>query len=269
MRELLERAPGLFQQAVRGRLETAPESAEARYVVALLSSRGMLLSVLQELFSADQRAAASIAGLARRLDPGFERLVARALADSARSGGARKFDPVFLLGVLESIRGAPEILFYLENLRNSSQPRIRSRMAILAGKAGRAHEWLNGLFGDPDARVRANAIEALWCSNDDFATELFARGVQDAHHRVVANALVGQYLQGDAAATQAMERMAGSPDPAFQAAAVWAMGRTGDASFAGVLRALRKRHENSPLIAQGALRALIRIGQATRAAAKL
>jgi HEAT repeat protein len=94
--------------------------------------------------------------------------------------------------------------------------------------------------------------------------EFFRRASQDSHNRVVANAIVGLYLAGDAEARTELEQLATFTDAAFRCSAAWAMGRSGDGSFVSTLKAMTKDPEG--IVRRSALRALVTLNKKAGAA---
>jgi len=258
LRDLLDNSPGEFVDAVTERLRVPGESPEQRYLVSLLVSRGLLIDVLRQIGRDDAAVAGHLARLAQRLSPGFERSLARAVLD-AEHAREPNGEAEFLLGLLGALSAGATVLPLLGPLRHSEDPRVRSRMASLLGRTAGAQRWFTTLKDDPDPRVRANAIEALWTTEGPFAAACFESAVEDPHHRVVASAWVGTYLQGDAAAVAGLATMAQHADPRFCAAAAWAMGETGDTRFIPLLWRLRRDPAASPVVARNALQAIKRI----------
>jgi hypothetical protein len=141
-------------------------------------------------------------------------------------------------------------------------------MALLLGRITRAHDWFHALEQDEDPRVRANVVESLWSVGGESSSLCFARGLQDPHHRVVANSLVGQYLQGDTSAVSGLVQMTQHQDAVFRAAAAWALGRTGDTRFLPILRQMRRGPDQDSGIVRNALHSIARINQASVAATR-
>ena len=121
---------------------------------------------------------------------------------------------------------------------------------------------------DDDPRVRANVIESLWSVGGESRAGCFARGLRDPHHRVVANSLIGLYLQGETSGVSGLVHMAQHDDAIFRAAATWAMGRTGDTRFLPILRQMRRGADQDSTVVRNALHAISRINQATAAATR-
>ncbi|MBL0157053.1 MAG: HEAT repeat domain-containing protein [Bryobacterales bacterium] len=268
LRELLDESPAVFQQVVAAMLGSARDTPELRYVIALLSARGMLVPMLRDLSSSDRGAAGVVAQLAQRMDPRFDRSIARQAPEAKTPPDRARPNPEFLLGLLDALSGGLCLLPLLAPLRESEDPKIRARMALLLGRITRAQDWFQTLEQDPDPRVRANVVESLWSVEGASSLACFERSLQDRHHRVVANALVGLYLQGATSGVSGLVRLAQHHESPFRAAATWAMGRTGDTRFLPVLRQMRRGPDQDSMVVRNALHAIARINQATMAATR-
>jgi hypothetical protein len=268
LRELLDESPVVFQQVVAAMLSSARDTPELRYVIALLSARGMLVPMLRDLSSSDRGAAGVVAQLAQRMDPRFDRSLARQAPEAKAPLDRARPNPEFLLGLLDALSGGLCLLPLLAPLRESEDPKIRARMALLLGRITRGQDWFQALEQDPDPRVRANVVESLWSVEGASSLACFERSLQDRHHRVVANALVGLYLQGVTSGVSGLVRLAQHHESLFRAAATWAMGRTGDTRFLPVLRQMRRGPDQNSMVVRNALHAIARINQATVAATR-
>lgn len=266
--KLLDESPALFRQVVGVLLGSARDTPELRHVIGLLSGRGMLAPMLRDLSRKDRGAAAVVAQIAQRMDPRFDHSMARPEGETRLPIEQAWPAPEFLLGLLDSLNAGLALMPMLDPLRRSDDAKVRARVALLLGRITRAQNWCQALEQDDDPRVRANVMESHWSVGGETAPECYARGLEDTHHRVVANALVGLYLQGETSAVSGMVYMAQHQDPVFRAAAAWAMGRTGDTRFLLILRQMRRGEDQDSLVARGAPQAISRINQATFAATR-
>lgn len=250
--ELQVSSPATFQQVILSLLLEARDTPKFRFLIAYLSSRGFLPQTLEGLRRVDRGLAALVVELAERMLP--DGLPAPAAPPPAVVGP----EAGYLVGLLEAFSTGLNLLSIngpIEDL----DTRVRARLALILGKAARTHDAFLALTADTDARVRANCVEALWGSQSATAREVFARAAGDAHHRVAANALIGQYLQGDPASVAGLAAMIRRSDTASKGAAAWAMGRTGDSRFAPLLQATRRLPGQDPLVVRNCLAAIKRI----------
>ncbi len=265
--QLLDASPAAFAAVVRPMLLEGRDTQEIRYIVALLSARGLLLPMLQCLAQVDRGAAGAVAHVAHKLDPGLERRLARTAEAHLEPHEAH---PELLSGLLHSLDAGFRMPPEFSTLRQSPDPRVRARVALTLGRAASvcatAKTWFDALCQDPDPRVRANAVESLWsCTPTPGTAAIFQGALNDRHPRVVANSLIGMYLCGEPESVRRLAEMARNADPSFRTAAAWAMGRTGDPRFIPLLRSMRRDERSASAVIRNALLSIARIGHAVAA----
>jgi HEAT repeat protein len=146
-----------------------------------------------------------------------------------------------------------------------ADPHVRSKAALLIGRASHTLAWVEHALQDPNDRVRANAVESIWTVPLPCAIPLLKRALRDPANRVATNAAVGLHFLGDPAGAEALEGMAIHEDPLFRASAAWAMGMLGDSVF--MPTAVRLRNDRDPKVRHLALRCLARLRSRASAAA--
>lgn len=119
----------------------------------------------------------------------------------------------------------------LTSLTRHQDTRIRSKAALLFARVTDNVCLVEERLRDPDERVRAAVVEGLWGKKSPSARLVLLRALRDTEHRVAANAAVGLYRAGDLASIPALRAMVERAEAPFQAAALWAMGETGDPRF--------------------------------------
>jgi HEAT repeat protein len=186
----------------------------------------------EEILSVSE--AAHAAGILRQTDPQFFVSLCR-LTDDPQSDWKQVSRALTLAGSL----GDPNVLIpWIRGLTRHPNERIRSK-AVKGMCEIRANSTLiERQLQSTDARVRANAIETVWHSDNPDAEALFRFALFDPHHRVVANALVGLYYKNDQTALDKMIELTRHPSPDFRAAMAWALGHIGDARARPALEAL-------------------------------
>ena len=102
---------------------------------------------------------------------------------------------------------------------------IRSKAVLALCRVRPNRSLIDRQLESPDARVRANAVEALWSAPQGSAIRLFQEALADDNHRVVVNALVGLYHHKDETYYERMVALAAHPEPRFRAALAWALGQ--------------------------------------------
>jgi hypothetical protein len=163
-----------------------------------------------------------------------------------------------VLDLVGDITNGTRAMPVLLRMLRQSNGRVLSKLLLLIGQLRRDPVLLGSYTASPDARVRANALEALWGSTDELSMNLFLGGARDAHHRVAINGLVGLHIAGRPTALGQLERLTKHDCPLWRAAAVWALGKVGEESTAGV--AVRQLMNDSDARVRGAaLRATIQL----------
>jgi len=188
-------------------------------------------------------------------DPGFDLKLVRHAREARWLDGSEDAFLIQVLELLSSFSDGLRIFPYLMHLLRHQDERIRSKATLLIGRARKDPRWVSNFLGEKDSRIRANAVECLIGQTNPDALKVLRLATRDSNHRVVANAWLGLYLAGETKAGQALMNLANSSEPADQAAAAWAMGRSGDSFFAGQLKTLSA--STVPVVKRSALKALV------------
>jgi len=223
---------GLLAAVAVALLAEVKASSTAQRILASLIKCGLLAEILFDLARTDPGAAGMAAHFAARLNPGAARAI------SAPTGAPRPLKSDEEAALVEWLRLAAAAAGRL--LRSVEDRQTRARLALAWGRLARIAEEGEAWLEDDDPRVRGNAVESLWGRCDEQAVSIFTRKLEDPHRRVAANAAVGLYLAGRAESIAALWTMAQAQDPARRTAAVWAIGRTGDARFLPLLAEMRQ-----------------------------
>jgi HEAT repeat protein len=202
------------------------DAALARLCDPTVTSRDEAVTVVKSLCESDP-------GLDTRLVRLLPGRNARAVASSSFAIAER------ILDLLEAARASARVLPALAHLLGDPDPRLRSRATLLMGRRVKNTQLAEERMREPNARVRANAVESLWNRGGDVGSLLrFAAG--DPNNRVAGNALLGLYRANDPDAAERILAMAAHPDPRFRATAAWVIGQTGSAEFLPLLEHLSR-----------------------------
>jgi len=256
LRELADWDWNQFKEAGLSVLMGDLESHGARYLVAVLLRENTLERAVCDasLFTLAQ--ATAITKIATTIDTQFDIYLARRLTSSAKID---ELEAVRILKILEEASNGVRLQPFLSQLLTHTNHHIRSKAALLIGRSNRNPEWAGEQMSDADARVRANAVEALWGIDDPACVAFFKEAAHDPHQRVAGNAMVGLYKLHDATSIRMLFEIAARPGVGWQTTAAWAMGETGNPRFHSILTRLMSTGESK--LRQNAIRALSRIRQ--------
>ncbi len=140
--------------------------------------------------------------------------------------------------LLEAVIDPAILIPWLRNLTQHPEPRIRSTAAKTLCEMRPNLLMIERQLKSDDARVRANAIEALWTLNTPQAIPLFNDCLMDEGHRVVVNALIGLHRLGVPDAFERLLSLAKNPAPMVRRAAIWGMSFLADSRAVPALRVL-------------------------------
>lgn len=254
---------GFFEMALPA-LREEPDSPGFHYLLTLLLSQGLLLRPLcnPHMFSLDE--AKRIGRRLRLVDSHFDVRLLRTLVPNNGDTSTDDLERVAntpsglrLLEILGEISDGTRVLPVMTRLLNHTDSRVRSKAALLVGRSNKNHKWVQDKLCEPDARVRANAVESLWGSDSAGSRAVFLSALGDADNRVVANALLALYRLGDPACVRLILEMLTHSDAGFRVSAVWVMGESGDQRFMPTLARLISEPEAE--LRGNAFRALAKI----------
>lgn len=131
-----------------------------------------------------------------------------------------------MLELLPRIAPPARLLPLLDRIMPSSNTRIRSKAWKLYAAASADLNWAVQQIDDPDARVAANVVEALWRAMPSAQLHrIFLMAAKQERNRVAGNGLVGLFQFEDPDAPELAARMARHPEAGFRATAAWVIGR--------------------------------------------
>ena len=97
--------------------------------------------------------------------------------------------------ILGAIASPARLFGVLRAAMSQEDPGIRSKSALALARHTDNMPILNKLVTDPDTRVRANTIEALWGRKiSRFGANYLSELSEDDNHRVAINAAYALYL---------------------------------------------------------------------------
>lgn len=236
IRDILQFEPETFYSTTIEILKNGVDSPGARFLVTLLVSQNLLFRALCDP-ALNREQALALARRAVVIDPVVDAALARQLADATVTspdlsglGEASR-----LMDILGEVSNGPRILPSLMRMLRNSDSRVRSKAVLMIGHGNRSVKWIRSRLEETDARVRANAVEALWGMEGEEARELLDIASRDSNNRVAGNAVLGLYLMGETSALGELVKMASHTLPLFRTSAAWVMGQSGDMRFSEIL----------------------------------
>jgi HEAT repeat protein len=267
MRRLLEKdAAGFLQSACRI-LKVRSQQPGVASMLDLLWSSPVLLGSLIDASMLPLPTAIAFAKRWAAFDPMLDIKLLSIGFPSIEADGEAVADAVGSMRALEIVSELPpnrHVLQPLARLLRSPDAYVRSKVALMYARASDNPEWVRKMLADPDARIRANAVEGLWETKAPSAGAAFREAVLDSDHRVQINALLGLHYIGDTSVDvrAAFEKIISSPEPAIRAAVAFAMGRIMDSSCVPALEGLLKDEDQQ--VRRQALQSLISIRRHNR-----
>ncbi|MBI3890531.1 MAG: HEAT repeat domain-containing protein [Candidatus Wallbacteria bacterium] len=129
------------------------------------------------------------------------------------------------LGAMTRLKMAVALPSIVRKLQGQTSQKVRSSGAIALSRleSPESQDMLKRLLGDPDDRVRANAVEALGNYNlaYEWAMRLFPPLLRDENHRVRGNAALAVFRFNQQMALDTVKRMFGSSNKNMRAAAAY------------------------------------------------
>ncbi len=258
MRDWIEADPATFCEQAVPILRHTKDGAGFRHLLWLISASKILARVLCDPGLLTEEEAAALAERLRKIDPSVEMNLVKEIFGVDGMGGISLAQPAYGLRFLSIFKvevNSVHLFPVVGRLLRHPNATIRSKAATMLGRMSRHYDWLEQTRNETDDRVRANALEALW--EPGIPERLHARlweGVHDTSNRVVGNALLGLYRQGESGCIPIITAMTKHPEERFRATAAWAIGESGDDRFRNSLFPLLE--ESSALVRQNALQAV-------------
>lgn len=257
MRDWIEHDPVSFCEQAVPILRNTKDGPGYRHILWLISASKILGRILCDPTLLTEEEACALVEKLHKIDPSVEMNLVKEIFGVDGVGGISLSEPSYGLRFLSifSTKVSVHLLPVVSRLLRHPNATIRSKAATLLGKMSRDYDWLEHTRNDTDDRVRANALEALW--EPGIPERLRVRlweGVQDSSNRVVGNALMGLYRQGESGCIPLIISMTQHREEKFRATAAWVIGETGDDRFREYLFPLLE--ESTPLVRRNVLHAM-------------
>lgn len=172
-------------------------------------------------------------------DSQFFLLFSRLNAESAAKADRAILRRALVLA--EGLNDASALLPWLRALTGCADERVRSQAVKVTCKIRTNPALISRHLHSGDDRMRANAVEALWGIQTREAKAILREALNDPHHRVILNALVGLHLQFDPAALRKILEYLMHPSEDYRAASIWAIGYLAEVNAIPALKALLEK----------------------------
>ena len=244
MRDLLTQGGDAFRRAASAILSEFPEERGCRYLVTMLWSNNILIPALSD--PALPKTLTLKAGEnAAKVDPQIHLRIMRYLTEAMLDGYEVEEDAANrLLEILGATANSDSLGPFLRKMFMHSSVRVRSKVTILIGRGQAGWRALERLLQDPDPRVQANAIEALWGRSDESTLTIFREALQSPNNRVVGNAVLGLYQAGQTDSIRAALDLVSREEALFRCSAAWVMSKSLDPRLVPMLGRLVGASEN-------------------------
>ncbi|MEO8660110.1 MAG: HEAT repeat domain-containing protein [Bryobacteraceae bacterium] len=227
---LVEADKSAFLDAATPLILLAKTDQGYRYLLAQMLAKGFFVEIVCNTARMDSVAGVTFLRAAVKMDPQFDVKLTRWLLDEGNrqwltSMGSQSET---LLDVLAEASPGNRLLPLVIQFLRSKGEHVSSKAALLVAQRSQQVELA---LADPDPRVRANAVEALWGLDTQKARRTLYNAIDDSNNRVVGNALLGLLKLKERSATIRLSAMARHQDPLFRASAAWVMGQTRDRRY--------------------------------------
>ena len=231
--QLLASDAHLFSAASIRALADAEASAGARFLMYLLTKEKLLTAGLRDPDTCNLKDAVASVRAIGDMGPHFQAALEMDLSTALRSRATPE-SATQMIRILDLLGAIPTQNFWPSfqgELMAYPDRAVRSKAALLIGRNTTHPAWIKKQLTDGDARVQANAVEALWALDAADAHPVFTAALRSPNNRVVANAVLGLYRLSDLNAVRALLDMAQHADPLLRSSALWAIGETKDPRF--------------------------------------
>ncbi|HEX4229888.1 MAG TPA: HEAT repeat domain-containing protein [Bryobacteraceae bacterium] len=255
IREYSEMFPDNFLESSVAVLLDSIDTPGGVYLLKLLLAQGTLVALICNPFHLRQDQAHLLVERSKRIDPFFEWKLFRQASDEVERGWAGDMQiSMRALDLLSITARSAHQIPVVRKLLLHPNAKVRSRAATLMAKVTKETDWVATSLEDTEARVRANALEACWSPGlPENLRQLLWAALGDADNRVVGNALLGLYRQGDRRCICLMLEMAVDPVEKFRATGVWLLGQTLQRELLPEVQKLVR--DTSPMVRRAAVRA--------------
>lgn len=221
-----------FEREVLQVLSNPAGVAGSVFLLSFLQKKGLLWRWIEDVERLPLETSAKIADFALLFDRDFDlRLTERLEQHRIAEGGVR----LRLVELIERVSRGSRAIERIKFLADDPDKRVRSKVVRLLGRISGEAADARRKLGDPDPRVRAAAVEALWGHAAEHGRPVFTAALDDPNHRVRGNAVYGLYRLDDPACLLPMRQLLEDSEELARRAGLWAVEQTRDPRFLPVI----------------------------------
>lgn len=208
-------------------LSVALRSRGAEFFVAYLMRRDELFPLLLDPHGLSMDDATAALKFAMQMEPGCDVAQLESMVRAPHTAESL----TRLIDLASRVRLSGRLRPVLERLRDHENPFLSSKVDLMLKRLDLTERSMWQRLKDPDPRVQADAVEALWGEDTQESREIFLRAINSPSDRLVGNGLYGLYLLGDTTSIRIAFDLAENQSPVVRPTAIWFMGQTGDPRF--------------------------------------
>lgn len=198
------------------------------FLLSFLQKKGLLWRWIEDVERLPLETSARIADFALLFDRDFDlRLAERLELNRIAEGVVR----LRLVELIERVSRGSRAIERIKFLADDPDRRVRSKVVRLLGRISGEAADARRKLSDPDARVRAAAVEALWGHAPEHGRPVFLDALDDANHRVRGNAIYGLYRLDDTSCLLPLRRLLEDNDDLTRRAGLWTVEQTRDPRY--------------------------------------
>jgi len=212
------------------------DETTARYAIGLLARESNMLDILLDSGSTSIQESRKIAKLVKQVVPRLDIDLAKALRKAGRERSVR------ILHLLAEVADSNRVLPLLMTVIRERGPEARAQACRILAQHCQNDFFVARTLIDPDASVRAGAIEGGGLRSRKAPPAILKTAMDDPDPRVRAHALLAAFRLGDGEASERLRLLARSAEPANRALAAWAMG---EARYDGFLDTIAQLEQDA------------------------
>jgi hypothetical protein len=217
-----------FEREVLQVLSNPAGVAGSVFLLSFLQKKGLLWRWIEDVERLPLETSAKIADFALLFDREFDLRLAERLEQHRIAEGAVRLR---LVELIERVSRGSRAIERIKFLADDPDKRVRSKIVRLLGRISDEAADARRKLGDPDPRVRAAAVEALWGHAPEHGRPVFTAALDDPNHRVRGNAVYGLYRLDDTSCLLPLRQLLEDGEELARRAGLWTVEQTRDPRY--------------------------------------